>query len=111
MSTITDEAKLRLLNGTLDITKMRRWGIRVRVERTTSARSGAVKLCFLLIDEETQLEFAQIHEADVCVGDTVTILELDKLFTVIVDTGAAREQWFQDALRSLASSAEDVDPR
>jgi hypothetical protein len=86
MSTITDEAKLRLLNGTLDITKMRRWGIRVRVERTTSIRLGAVKLCFLLVDEETQLEFAQIDKADVCVGDTVTILELDKLFTMEIST-------------------------
>jgi hypothetical protein len=92
MSTITDKAKLRLLNGTLfDVTSVRRWGISVRVERSHSIRRGSVKLRFLLVDEATNVEFMEIGEADARAGDTVTIMDLEKAFTV--------------------KFAEDVDPR
>jgi hypothetical protein len=105
MSTITADGKARLLNGKLfDITSVRRWGIRIRVEHSHSTRPGSVKLRFLLVDETANVEFMDVGEDDVRPGDTVTIMDLEKAFTVKAGD-------LFSAPRSFDSFAEDVDPR
>lgn len=83
MTKITPQALQSILNGKIDIANERTWSIVIKIQRPNDPDSGA-NVAVLLVDDKTQLEFAQLGAYDVDWGGSLTVGNINRAFNISV---------------------------